>query len=482
MNIEAMLNQIVPQVLDQVRTTLATVSDEQTLYDYETMTHHLLQAIGRLVLQGILDQVGSGLVGPTQSCSGCDGMQHYHDQEHPLSILTSVGALRLARRASYRCPQCHASSYPLDQRLGLPAHGKTSRFLQEQIGWLLADVPVAMVGATLEKFFWPHVPNSQIRLLGEGLGQELEAHDAERVAQIQAETQHLTAPTPIRQVPESARLGAGPDGWMYCTTSRDPQTGAYQWKEAKTLAVFEAVPGPAADEAALPTETRGCWARIAAQLPPPVPPTDVAERISYVVRMGSWQEAGPWCWAELYERGAGTVVQDVAVIADGAEGLSEMVETHLCQSSIRVTRILDIRHAQQHLWAVAHAAFATVQAQHAWIGEPLVALEQGRLHEVVTALTTLAAQQPDVAPLALTTQTYFERRFRQIDYPAFVQHGYPIGSGVAESACKRFGTDRMKGTGMRWTISGAQHVATLRSYRLSHRWQEVVAHCRARAA
>ena len=57
-------------------------------------------------------------------------------------------------------------------------------------------------------------------------------------------------------------------------------------------------------------------------------------------------------------------------------------------------------------------------------------------------------------------------------------HGYQVGSGLAESACKRFGTDRMKGAGMRWTVPGAQQVATLRMLLLSDRWQEVADRCR----
>jgi hypothetical protein len=52
-----------------------------------------------------------------------------------------------------------------------------------------------------------------------------------------------------------------------------------------------------------------------------------------------------------------------------------------------------------------------------------------------------------------------------------------MGSGLAESACKRFGTDRIKGAGMCWTIPGAQKVATLRVLLLSDRWQDVTALC-----
>ena len=59
-------------------------------------------------------------------------------------------------------------------------------------------------------------------------------------------------------------------------------------------------------------------------------------------------------------------------------------------------------------------------------------------------------------------------------YPTFLAHGYQIGSGLAESACKRLVSQREKGAGMHWTVPGAQAIATLRAAHLCDRWQEVV--------
>ena len=58
---------------------------------------------------------------------------------------------------------------------------------------------------------------------------------------------------------------------------------------------------------------------------------------------------------------------------------------------------------------------------------------------------------------------------------------YQVGCGLAESAGTCFGADRIKGAGMRWTIPGAQKVATLRMLLLSDRWQEVSDHVRSAA-
>jgi hypothetical protein len=123
-----------------------------------------------------------------------------------------------------------------------------------------------------------------------------------------------------------------------------------------------------------------------------------------------------------------------------------------------------------------------VRQRRGFVQAPLTALERGQLPTVLEILETLAAEQdptaPLVAALARRAAAYFARRVMQVDYPRFVAAGYQIGSGLAESACKRFGTDRMKGAGMRWTVTGAQYVATLRAFVLSERWEEVSAQCR----
>ena len=121
-----------------------------------------------------------------------------------------------------------------------------------------------------------------------------------------------------------------------------------RWKEAKTVAVYAATPE---EDRAEPEhcEHYSTRQRIAARLP-----HDVPQQLSYVVNtQGTWQEAGPWCWAEVHERETGTTLTDIAVIADGGEGLRQMADVHLHQRGMVTTRILDICHAQQHRWDVA---------------------------------------------------------------------------------------------------------------------------------
>ena len=90
-------------------------------------------------------------MGPTRPC-GCGQEQTYHDQARRLVVQTSVGDSRLEQRAYYRCAACRATSYPLDEQLGLGQAGRMSRSLQEQCAWLLALLPGRLGQQTLARF------------------------------------------------------------------------------------------------------------------------------------------------------------------------------------------------------------------------------------------------------------------------------------------------------------------------------------------
>jgi len=65
---------------------------------------------------------------------------------------------------------------------------------------------------------------------------------------------------------------------------------------------------------------------------------------------------------------------------------------------------------------------------------------------------------------------YFTAHRRHMGYPTYRQEGWPIGSGVTESAVKLF-NKRVKGTEQFWSIPGVEPILSLRALWLSHdRW------------
>jgi hypothetical protein len=248
----AVLARIVPAVERLLAAVVerAVAPDQQpTRYDLEALTHAVLPQIGPVVVQEVTRAQGRGLVGPSRPCV-CGAEQSYHDQARRLVVQTSVGAVYLEQRAYYRCAACHASSSPLDARLGLGQAGRMSRYLQETPAggypaWLLALLPGEVGRQTRMRFGWPAVSASEVRAKGEALGAELDAREQQRVAVLQAAA---AAPTEqsvaIRPPAQSSRLYAAPDALKYGTTEREEQTGTLVWRELKAAALYEVVPSP----------------------------------------------------------------------------------------------------------------------------------------------------------------------------------------------------------------------------------------------
>jgi hypothetical protein len=67
--------------------------------------------------------------------------------------------------------------------------------------------------------------------------------------------------------------------------------------------------------------------------------------------------------------------------------------------------------------------------------------------------------------------TYFRNQQHRMHYAAYLRDHLPIASGVMEAACKTLVSQRLKQSGMAWTLSGGQAILTLRSLIQSGRWQ-----------
>jgi len=59
-------------------------------------------------------------------------------------------------------------------------------------------------------------------------------------------------------------------------------------------------------------------------------------------------------------------------------------------------------------------------------------------------------------------------------YQHFRALGMFVGSGVVEAGCKAVVGQRLKLSGMRWTIAGATGILTLRCLEASDRWEEIL--------
>lgn len=415
---------------------------EVELSDLEGALVQALRQVGAKCSEVLVGAVGTGYVGATRPCA-C-GAEQESDHYATATWKTLVGEVQV-RRAAYHCPLCQARAIPLDEQLGL--HGeRTSPLLRALLSRYCAAVPFAEACTLLEGAIGITIAPKRAQLVSEAVGTHLIEQQAHRAPRVEGATPR--------------RLYLGMDGVLYCTTERDAAR-ALVWREAKVGVLY----------APLPRGAPGTGRR--SHLVADGPPLDVADpqSHSYVVHMGDWRAFAAKLWAELVRRGIEQVAE-VILLSDGAEWIAEVRSLLLDGLGIRLVHILDLRHAEEHLWEVARVCLGDDAS--AWSGDPLEHLHQGRVDALLAAISSLPSPTTAAAALIPTTLTYFAKRRAMLDYPSFRARGYQIGSGLAESACKRLVSQREKGAGMHWTVPGAQAIATLRAAHLPNRWEEVV--------
>lgn len=104
--------------------------------------------------------------------------------------------------------------------------------------------------------------------------------------------------------------------------------------------------------------------------------------------------------------------------------------------------------------------------QQDWLAARLEDLDYGDIDGICQAARAypLAGVKKDELEKALG---YFENNAPRMRYKWFRSRGLFVGSGAVESGCKAVIGQRLKLSGMHWTVAGAQAIATLRSQQAS---------------
>jgi hypothetical protein len=264
----------------------------------------------------------------------------------------------------------------------------------------------------------------------ESLAERLtEAAGAAYVAEQTAAVERLERrPTPEPAGPGLLQMSA--DGAMISLVGK-------QWVEVKTLAL----------------------GRVIAEADGTVRTTD----LSYFSRRAEHTAFRRLALVETHRRGVGTAGTVVAVV-DGADWLQRFIDFHRPDA----IRILDFPHAVEYLTHASHEAHgAGTAATSEWLSTQAHALKHVGPDPVLAALRSLPPGEHRDAALG-----YLEPRLAQLRYPAFRAAGYPIGSGIVESANKVVVQDRLKGSGMHWAPQSIDPMLALRTVACTDRWDE----------
>ena len=364
-------------------------------------------------------------------------------------MLTLVGWVEWRRRVG-RCPnRCSGSqSVPLDETLGIAPYQQTSVELM-RLGCLLAVfVPFEIAVGLLKQL-------SGVRISDATLWQWVQHYGHEVMTQEQAQLRAWDAgdhpPTEAIEADTAALpLLIGADG---VTVPFRPHP-----KSAKGKIVFQEI------KVAL-------LARLGSRIKRSgEPATQLMQRRLVAVR-GTIYDLQVRLQIEAYRQGIEAAPQ-VVWISDGARGFWRLFER--CFAALAVG-ILDFYHACEHLNAAAQAYGDTLPNRTAtqWFGRLRHQLRHGYVHHILKEFERLLryASTPASAKQTLQqVQSYLKTHLQHLQYRTFKKLGLPIGSGMVESACKWLITQRFKGTGMRWSEPGFDHLLCLRLAWVNHRF------------
>ncbi|MDQ5853690.1 MAG: ISKra4 family transposase [Chloroflexota bacterium] len=329
--------------------------------------------------------------------------------------------------------------FPLDDELALLPGRLTPRLLEELVH-LAIWMPFARAAQQLKR-------STRVELSEPTVRRQTQAAGAAYVALQTAQAEHILRHGPPEPcAPERLVLSA--DGAMVPLRRGE-------WSEVKTLVIGES--GAAGE----------------------------VEHLSYFSRLTDAATFGEAAVVETHSRGV-AVAKEVAAVVDGAEWLQGFLDLH-CPSAVR---ILDFPHALEHLNKVGQAVFGAGTAEAStWLAAQRHALRHEGPDEVMRTLTSLlltageavagqetseAAPDPEQKERAPGQEDveYLSKRVGQMQYPAYEAAGWPLGSGVVESANKVVVEARLKGAGMRWERSNVNPMLALRNIVYSDRWDE----------
>jgi hypothetical protein len=163
-------------------------------------------------------------------------------------------------------------------------------------------------------------------------------------------------------------------------------------------------------------------------------------------------------------------IQAHVALCDGCEALQLRLATHLPGFTV----LLDFIHASEYLWKVANVLLGETNPQRmTWMAEKTLLMLSGKTNQLIAdfrnllSLTDTSATQRCQLNI---TANYFERNLPYMDYPTYLDKGWPIASGVIEGACRHFVKDRCELSGMRWTQTGAENLLRLRAIAENGDW------------
>jgi hypothetical protein len=182
------------------------------------------------------------------------------------------------------------------------------------------------------------------------------------------------------------------------------------------------------------------------------------------------QEAAFDHLVEQVSRREHSQVRHRVALTDGNRGLKKRVQQHFPH----FTLIIDIIHVTEYLWDVANTLLGETHAMRdTWMRDALRCVLDDDLDRLLDHLDyQFLRVSSKKQAIVKKVRRYLRNNRQHMDYQSYLAHGYPIGTGVIEGACRHLVKDRFEQAGMRWSKLGAQVMLDLRATFLNGDWDD----------
>ena len=411
--------------------------------DLEAAEMHIrrsMQEVGRRLLGELIEAGGSGYVGPKIECNGFHGYRYVEDREK--EVTTVLGKIRL-KRAYYYDEECQKGIFPKDQSLGIEG-SEYSPGVKRMMARMGAHRAFALGEKDLWELAGISVDAKSIERWSEKLGEAVARFDQSEFGQAQ-----LGKARPLQKVP-TMYINADGTGVPVVrgeTKGRKgkAEDGIARTREAKLGCVFT--------QTTVDKEGR---------------PIRDKNSTTYTGAIETAAEFACRIEAEAIRRGV-RQADRLCFIADGAAWIWKIAQDRFPQA----IQIVDLYHAREHYWKVAREVFAKDSlSMHRWAKKRKQELDAGKPHQVAKAIRQLIPEgSPSTHPYATEAQ-YFVTHAQRMKYHEFRAQGLFVGSGVLEAGCRSLIGQRLKQSGMHWSVKGANSIIALRACFFSNRWED----------
>ncbi|MBF6614986.1 MAG: UPF0236 family protein [Chloroflexi bacterium] len=389
---EQMRRELSKALEEELESFLEQVSQmsEGALNHLEEQVVKSSQAIGRKLMEGVLSSRLHERR-PLARREGSCGHKQRLVGERSKELITLVGPVRFVR-AYYQClhgaqaqeeQTCTHGEAPADVLWGVDKQ-RTTPGVQGHISYLSARLTFEEAATTLCRTVPIGMSGRQVLNLMRPVGEALAAQEEQQVHVVQAQPKQAQS-QPCAQQPtpkEIERLYIELDG-VFARMRRgsvpmekeERQRKGDVYREIKAGAVFRAERGRKRSELA---------AGVYVDTPAP-------DSLRYVARRTS-KGGFAWLLYDLALQCGLEQAQQVVVLGDGAPWIWNQAAEHFPGA----VQIVDLYHAKEHVWDVAHAVFGHGTAKaSAWATHACSLLEQGQSKALVSAIEALPSIPPE---------------------------------------------------------------------------------------